>query len=155
MAFGAGESSATLTVRTDDDAVAEPASVVTATVTAGSGYAVAQTVTVLDDDTRGVEVSASEAAVPEGGSATYTVNLASQPTAPVDVTLSVEPEDADVTVAPESLRFGATDWHTPVTVTVTAAHDDDGVDDRATVDHAFAGGDYAGLAANGGRDGRR
>ena len=40
VAFGAGESSVTLTVPTDDDGVVEAASVVTAEVVAGNDYAV-------------------------------------------------------------------------------------------------------------------
>ena len=41
------------------------------------------TATILDDDTRGVAVSPIALTVPEGGSATYTVVLTSQPTATV------------------------------------------------------------------------
>ena len=151
VTFAVGATSVVLTVATIDDDTDEAHGTVTAELAAGTGYILdapnAQTVTILDDDTRGIEVSATELAMSEGGSATYSVKLASQPTAPVEVTVSVAPDDAGVTVAPASLSFGTTDWRMPVPVTVTAAHDEDGADVRATVDLVCVGGDYAGLTA--------
>ena len=47
------------------------------------------TVTIVDDDTRGVAVSATVLAVSEGGSATYTVALESAPSNTVTIALSV------------------------------------------------------------------
>lgn len=59
-----------------------------------------------------------------GGTDTFTVVLASQPTA--DVTISISSSDtSEGTVSPTSLTFTTGDWDTPQTVTVT------GVDDTA------------------------
>ena len=97
--------------------------------------------TIEDDDTRGVTVSKTEFTFREGREATYEVVLDTQPTGPltVRVTVSGSPE---VTAQPSSLWFTANDWSQPQSVTVRAAHDDDTVDDEATVTHAVAGADY-------------
>ena len=97
-------------------------------------------VTIDDDDSRGLTLSRTRLTVPEEGSASYTIRLASQPTA--DVT--VDPSgDGDLTVAPARLVFTAADWNTARTVTVSAAEDPDGDDDTATVTHTAFGGDYS------------
>ena len=92
-------------------------------------------VTVDDDDTAGVTVSASSVTVAEGGSATYTVVLNLQPTSDVviDVTSS---GNTDVTVSPATLTFTPANWSTAQTVTVAAAQDADAVDDAASITHA-------------------
>ena len=58
-----------------------------------------------------------------GGTATYTVKLATVPTASVTVTLSSGDTDA-ATVSPASLTFTSTTWETAQTVTVTGVDDD-------------------------------
>ena len=99
-------------------------------------------VTIADDDARGVTVAADDPlGVDEAGSATYTVVLDSEPTGEVTVTPEVT-GDPDVTVAPAVLIFTASTWHVAQGVTVSAADDDDTVDDTATVTHAVAGADY-------------
>ena len=46
------------------------------------------------------------------------------------------------------MTFTANNWNTPQTVTVTAHHDDDAVDDDpVTLTHAVSGGDYEGVTA--------
>ena len=57
------------------------------------------TVTIADNDTRGVDVTPTSLTVPEGGDSTYTVVLETEPTGPVTVTPSVG-DNADVTVSP-------------------------------------------------------
>ena len=127
--------------------VDEANSVVTATVTAAIpaiytvGTPASATVTVQDDDTRGVTVSAATLTVNEGSTGTYTVKLDSQPTASVTVTPS-KTGSSDVTFAPASLTFTKLSWPFTQTVTVTAADDSDAVDDSATISHAVTGGDY-------------
>ena len=101
-------------------------------------------VTVTDDDTRGVTVSAPTLAVNEGSSGTYTVVLDSEPTASVTVTPSSG--NSDVTVS-SALTFTTMNWSTAQMVTVTAAHDSDAVDDSATISHAVEGGDYGAVTA--------
>ena len=152
VTFLANSATATLSVATASDSVDEANSVVTATVSADTGspasYSVATPasamVTVQDNDTRGVKVSATALAVNEGTTGTYTVVLDSQPTANVTVTPS-RTGSSDVTFSPPTLTFTALNWNTVQPVTVTAAQDNDAVDDSATISHAVTGGDYAGV----------
>ena len=107
------------------------------------------TLTITDDDTRGVGVSRTTLPVAEGGSDTYTVKLTSEPTGPVTVTPSVA-DNSDVTVRPSSLTFTYLDWSTAQTVTVEAAHDVDADADTATIEHAVSGADYGSVDTAGG-----
>ncbi len=92
-------------------------------------------VTVTDDETAGVTVSASTVTVTEGGSGTYTVKLNLQPTS--DVVINVTRSgSADVTASPATLTFTPGNWNTAQTVTVAAAQDADAVDDAAAISHA-------------------
>lgn len=111
------------------------------------------TITIVDDDTAGVVVSPlvlalNEAPTAANHTATYTVALTSQPTAPV--TITVRP-DAQASVNPATLVFNATNWRGPLTVTVTAV--DDNIDEpnphSGVVTHTVASADpfYAGLPA--------
>ena len=112
----------------------------------GSVTAGAVAVTVEDDDTRGVELSATALAMPEGESRTYTAMLLSQPTGSVTVTPSVS-GSPDVTVSPSVLTFTAESWNVAQTVTVSAAEDADSAGDAATILHSVAGADYASVTA--------
>ena len=105
VTFGANSATAALSVATLADSVDEADSVVTATLTADTvnnpatyalGTPSSATLTVSDDDTRGVTVSAQMLAVNEGDTGNYTVALESQPTASVTVTPSSD--NGDVTV---------------------------------------------------------
>ena len=155
VTFLVNSTTATLSVATAPDSVDEANSVVTATVSADTGspasYSVATPasamVTVQDNDTRGVTVSATALAVNEGTTGTYTVVLDSQPTANVTVTPS-RTGSSDVTFSPATLTFTALNWNTVQPVTVTAAQDSDEVDDSATISHAVTGGDYAGVTVD-------
>ena len=152
VTFLANSATATLSVATAPDSVDEADSVVTATVSADTGspasYSVATPasamVTVQDNDTRGVTVSATALTVNEDTTGTYTVVLDSQPTANVTVTPS-RTGSTDVTFSPATLTFTALNWNTVQPVTVTAAQDSDAVDDSATISHAVTGGDYVGV----------
>ena len=104
-------------------------------------------VNIVDDDARGVTVSETDIAVPEGGSSTYTVKLDSQPTA--NVTVEIGGAASDVSIEPSLLTFTTSDWDLEKTVTARAAEDDDAVaDDAVTLTHAVTGGDYEGLTAD-------
>ena len=100
--------------------------------------------TIRDDDTRGVTVSAETLPVNEGSTGTYMVVLNSQPTASVTVTPSSDNSDVAVSSA---LTFTTTNWNMAQPVTVTAAQDSDAVDDAATISHAVMGGDYGAVTA--------
>ena len=86
--------------------------------------------------------------VPEGATASYTVKLASRPTG--TVTVNIASDNADVTVSPAPLTFhasgGAKLWSTAQAVTVSAGHDNDAVDDAATLTHTASGGGYGAVS---------
>ena len=98
------------------------------------------TVSITDDDGAGVTVSETVLNVGEGSSATYTIVLASQPTADVIVTIN-DLSNTDVTADPDNLTFTMSDWSSAQTVTVSAAQDTDAVDETATVTHSVTSGD--------------
>lgn len=83
----------------------------------------------------GITVTAPSSPVPEGGSATYTVKLDTQPSG--QVLLDVSSDNADVTVR-STLVFGDSssfDYRKPMRVTIHAAHDADTADETATITH--------------------
>ena len=142
---------ATLEVATVDDEVDEVNGAVTATIadnaTHRAGDMASATVPVTDNDVHGVTVTPTVLTIPEGGSASYTVVLTSEPTADVTVAVQV-PENGDIAVDETALTFTAENWKTPQTVTVTAAQDADAVaDDPLTIRHAVSGGDYESVTA--------
>ena len=101
-------------------------------------------VTVTDNDTAVVVVDSTSLTVPEGGSRSYTVRLAAQPSAAVTVAITGT-TGTDLTLDETSLTFnpsGSDLWSTPQTVTVSAAQDDDGANDTATLVHTASGGGY-------------
>ena len=87
-----------------------------------------------------VSLSMNTLTVEEEDSATYTVVLASQPTADVTVTVSA-PSDSGISVDNATLTFTDTDWDVEQTVTVSAAADDNTVTDTAVISHAAASTD--------------
>ena len=153
VTFEAGLVGALLIVPTVDDAVDEDAGAVTVTLVADTadpatytlGSAASASVTVTDNDTRGVTLSTVSLTVAEGGTGSYTVVLDSAPTGTVTITLSSD--NTEVTLSPAALTFTAIDWDMPQTVTVSAGQDADTSDDRASIAHAAAGADYASLSA--------
>ena len=90
----------------------------------------------------GVTSSTQTLTVPEGGSNSYTLVLSSRPTGDVAVGVTL-PAGTDLTLSSNMLTFTVNDWATAQTVTVTAAEDDDTVNDAATLTHTASGGDYA------------
>ena len=158
---GAKASTGTVTISAVDDDVDGPEKnlVVTGAVTvvgmpeAGLvAYPHEEGLTIRDDDTRGVTVSAETLPVNEGSTGTYTVVLNSQPTANVTVTVA-GPAGTDVTLTPSSatLTFTTMNWNTAQTVTVTAADDADLVNDTVTLTHSAASTDtgYQGITIAG------
>ncbi len=155
ITIAAGESSGTAQLTVTDDRIDENDE--TATVgTSHADYSSAQTatLTIQDDDTRGIVVSpASDRNVPEGGTYEYMVRLGSQPTGRVTVTAASNNTDVTLTSAGDAtqgssvqLTFMTTNWDANQTVTMTAAVDADGDNESMTVSHTAAGSDYQGLA---------
>ena len=136
----AGATEASLTVATDDDATHEPASVVTATVTEGTGYQLgtetSASVEVSDnegpDERPEVEVTiaAVTAMVTEGTAAEFTVTAAPAPAHNLAVNVEVtETGDMLAAALPETVTIaaGATE------ASLTVATDDDATHESASV----------------------
>ena len=143
-----GTASFTLTPTNDDVDEADETLSLTGSTTSMDVAVTGTTATIVDDDERGVAVSAGTLTVTEGSNATYTVVLESQPTATVTVSLSAS-GSSDVSISPSSLSFTTGNWDTAQTVTVSAAQDVDADDDVAAISHAVSGGDYASETASG------
>ena len=94
VTFNANSPTAELRVETEDDEVAEPASVVTAAVAAGSGYsmdsgAASASVTVEDDDAAPVVQTAAIVTVPENTTAVATLTATDDDTPVADLAWSI------------------------------------------------------------------
>ena len=148
VTFGSGQKRRTVTVmavddRVDDDGESVELSLGTVPDTFAAGSPGRATVSLVDDDVRGLAAPAA-VAVLEGSSASYLVALESEPTGTVRVSVTA---DGGVTVSPDELEFTAAGWERGQLVTVTAAEDDDALAETATVSHTASGADYGGLAA--------
>ena len=92
-------------------------------------------------------LSDSSLEVPEAGSASYTVKLATLPTA--DVTVSIGgTADTGLSLSHMSLTFTTSNWETAQTVRVSAAQDSDARHARATLTHTASGGGYGAVSAD-------
>ena len=105
------------------------------------------TLTITDDDERGVTVDPDKLELAPGDPTTpYSVRLNSEPTDAVTVQLT--PSDDDyVAVSPRALTFTPNDWETPQEVEVTA-HSNAPANDTVTISHVASGGDYGGESAS-------
>ena len=92
-------------------------------------------------------LSETSLAVTEGSTAQYTVQLATQPSADVTVSISGT-SGTDLTLNRSSLTFTTTNYGTARTVTVSAAQDDDATSDTATLTHSASGGGYGSVSAD-------
>ena len=141
----------TVAAAQDDDAVADIAELRHSASGADYGGvgALPLAVEVREDDTRGVTISSESVQLREGGRATYTVVLDTQPTGTVTIRPSLAGgSDSDVRVSPSALSFSTSNWKTPKTVTVSAGQDGDSDQDNATVEHAVSGADYGAAAVS-------
>ena len=152
LTFTTGNWSAAQTVTVsgvDNDVdAANPAVSVSHAVTGyGSVTASGVAVTVTDDDTAGVTVSASDLTVAEGETGTYTVKLDTEPGG--SVTVAVSSGDAEVaTASPAALTFTTGNWSAAQTVTVSGVDNDvDAANPAVSVSHAVTG--YGSVTASG------
>ena len=107
-------------------------------------------VVIQDDDTAGVKVSPTSLNVQEGQARRYTVNLDSEPTADVTVTVDV-PAGAGFTVSPGTLTFTSQNWSSVQRVTVSALEDPNARDEpTATITHSVSSTDtlYDGVSTD-------
>ncbi len=146
----------TATAAQDDDASNETVTI--AHSATGGDYQEVKaslTVTTVDDDEPKLVVDASAltaAGLAEGASGTYTVRLATEPTGPVRVSVSVSggvSVDADGDQAGDqgSLRFDGADWNVPKAVRVRALRDADAAAGTAALGHSASRSDYGGVSA--------
>jgi hypothetical protein len=118
---------ATVTAVNDDIADGDKTCMVYTTVTSDDddydGFDLSDvTVDVADDDDINVAVDPKSLEVSEpSGSGTFTLTLASQPLAPVDIPLS--PSNGECTVWPMTATLDISNWSSGMTATVTAVDD--------------------------------
>ena len=152
FAANATESTGVVTITAVDNDVDAPDRAVTVSGSVAEGTEVAApgdvTLSLLDDDTRGVTVEPTALTVVEADSGSYTVVLDTEPTA--EVTVRVAGAAGDVSASPTELTFTTSNWSAAQTVTVSVAEDDDALTDAAvTLTHAANGGDYEGVTVDG------
>ena len=129
-------------------ALAEGNNIITVEVTAEDGTTtLTYTVTVTRaTDTANLVLSRASLSVGEAGSDTFTVKLATLPSANVTVTVSSDDTGA-ATVSPASLTFTTTNWNTTQQVTVSGEDDSDTDNEILTVTASASGGGYTGKTA--------
>ncbi len=105
-------------------------------VSLGSTGGIWHRVAVIDDDPSGITITPNEIEVTEedADGVTYRLEMVSEPAEDVYIDIGL-PEDSDLTVVPTTVTFTPDDWDTPKEVTITAAADDDTVDDRVVLTH--------------------
>ncbi len=108
--------------------------------------------TIVDDDGLiGVAFEPTAISVTEGSTSTYRLALTSRPSGNVTVTI-IDPENTEVTAEPGTVTFTRTNWYVPQTVTVSAADDDDALNETdINIMHIVSSahdGDYDGLTAD-------
>ncbi len=108
-------------------------------------------VTIIDNDSIGVTISETSLEIEEGDSDTYEVELNSEPDGDVTVTIGGG-TGTDLSLDQDTLTFSDQDWYVPQTVTVTADHDGDAVDEaQVTLTHTATSPDdgaYDGVDAD-------
>ena len=90
----------------------------------------------------GLTLNPKKLAIGEGEVGTYTMVLATAPTA--DVTVTLAEDDQAVSLSQQEATFTTTNWSTPQTVSVLVAQDDDNqIDEMVTITHTIASDDEA------------
>ena len=143
---GQASGTATFTLTAIDDFIDERVEAVsiTGTIQDAGFEVIGTTLSITDNDERGVTVSPGALTLSEGAGATYTVVLDTEPTEIVTMTPLVS-GSRDLTFMPSSLTFTPSDWSTAQTMTVSATEDDDAYHDSSIISHAAQGAEYASL----------
>ena len=130
IAAGAASQTGSFTLTPVDDALDEVNETIAVTGTLHTITITGASITITDDDIRGITVVGSSLAMAEvdnsetdkhENQASYTIVLTSQPTDDVRIDLTVP---SIVTVNPTALTFTPSNWNVAQTVTVTAVNDD-------------------------------
>ena len=131
----------TVTALADADGADESGTVnLTATGGEFEGKTGSVAVAISDAGTPALKFSDLTLNIDEGGKATYTVWLATEPSAQVSV--AITSDNPEVTLNNQALTFGVGDWNQPQRITVSAREDDDASPDRALLAHKASGGGY-------------
>ncbi len=141
-----GPQTVTVDAAHDDDARRDPDVRLVHRATGAAEYAGLQAtlVVAVREDEEALLFSARSLSVSEGGTATYTVALADQPTGRVAV--AVTGVSGDLGLDRDSLEFTTGDWDGPQSIEVSAAEDDDTATDPAvTLIHTASGGGLDGV----------
>ena len=150
LTIGSGETSGNAELSVIDDKFAEGTEEIRLIANAG-GYrdSTPLSMNLTDDDSAGVTVTPTSLTIPEGGGLAYRVMLTSRPSHDVTVTVT-HSGDRDIGIDDQELTFTDSDWKTARTVTVTAAQDDDAIDDTAIFSHSVASTDtdYNGITVS-------
>ena len=139
----------TLTVSDDADAADDVATI--SHLASGGDYANKMadvTVSIADDEIRGVTPSFTQSALTEGGFATVFVSLDTQPTDTVTIVASIDPPDSSIVLTGSTtMTFTTTNYadQSNQRIRFEANEDDDGEDEAATIRFVATGGDYGGV----------
>ena len=143
----------TVTVKAREDTDAANDSITLTHTGAGGEYEGVKAdlpVTVDDDETVSIVLSKTTLTVDEEDATgqTYTVKLSHEPSREVTVTVTGQ-DQTDLTLSglsgTDTLTFSTTTWNDAQTVTVKAREDTDAANDKVTLTHAAAGGEYGGV----------
>ena len=105
------------------------------------------TVTIVDDDSRGVVVTPTALTMEEGDAQSYTIVLTSAPSETSHMAITV-PANSDLRVSPLGLFFHRDSWNVAQTVRVTSLGDADVSDDTVILTHSFTDSDYQGITVD-------
>ena len=164
VTFTSGQTTRTVTVPVTNDDVSEETEFFGLKISAPQGADLTDQrsedvadVGLLDDDSRGVTIHLTSIRLVEpasgetGVAGAYTVNLSSEPTDTVTVTIGGSDPAVSLsgdTLTNNQLTFTTTNWNTAQLVTVTPVKDDNAVSETITLTHTLSGGDYTGIAAD-------
>ena len=90
----------------------------------------------IDDESPGIELSATSLTINEGSTGTYTIQPETKPLGKVRIKVTVvSTSDAVASVNPRTVEFAHDDWETAKTITVTLAGETGTNDGSATISH--------------------
>ena len=105
-------------------------------------------VTILANDEALILLSHTSLTITEGSDKRYTVQLSSEPQAPV--TIQIAESTGRITWSPPTLIFTSTNWNSPREVTIEAEEDDNTMTESTSLTHTASSSDinYNGLSDN-------
>ena len=107
------------------------------------------TVSITDNDTRGVTITPTALSIIELAWDDYTVVLDTEPTGEVTITITDPTDSEEAEVPTGSLTFTTDNWDMAQSVRVNVSGDyEDEPDETATVTHSASGGDYGSVTVD-------